>query len=645
MTKGSRKQKHIPQDVSVFINKKVNWSIAESAIYVAGLALFWLKPLLQGLSYGNLDPSFIYGVEKAALERISFGNHFIATYGPFSYAVNNFLPQDVIRTMIWQIVAVFAAGVGIYLFSKLYLSEIGKVKYFLNLILMLSLSLAIPEWFYLNTFLIYLFIYIRAPQSLKNYLRILLPLASALLMLTKFTEGAASIAALVFAEAFANLKRNEDIKLRLKNLAFVIFIYLVFLTVIAFILGTTDIVSYLVANIRMSNGFQDAMSSITPMTSVGAKFAAAGFIIFFIWIVVTFKEKALNYSFLLPVFYIVWKYSIVREDGHILTLVAVLPTLVLLVYALNIKNKWHDGVFAVLVLGCAVIAIWGAQIPFSEFQANLSNPINNIQTHGLLHFFEIHKEEETWKVQTNAGLSNAHLPSSMIKLIGNQGVDIYPWEASLIYANNLNWHNRPSPFSFESYTPQFDEDNANFFENNGPPFIIWHSFSIDGVSGIDGRTDLWDEPNTLKVILAKYKYVSSTSQFILLERISHPTQSPNFIDNGAPVHIGVGSAVVPQTNNLECVNISIKDNVREKLKTLLVRERPFNINLLYSDGTHRYLRFVRETANDGLLINQLPRSWSQLISLLEYHQTTDRVDQFAVIAEPSTTVSFYNCLK
>jgi hypothetical protein len=101
-------------------------------------------------------------------------------------------------------------------------------------------------------------------------------------------------------------------------------------------------------------------------------------------------------------------------------------------------------------------------------------------------------------------LRRARLPGSMRRIIGEASVDVYPWNASYVRANQLTWVNRPLPASFNAYTPALDVLNATFFRSDRrPAFLIWHS-SLGGLLSIDDRHLFWDEPRTLQAIVDHY---------------------------------------------------------------------------------------------------------------------------------------------
>lgn len=623
---------------------KVPW-IIHSGIYSIIFGVFWLRPILQTLSYA-LDPSFIYGVEKAAINHISFGNHFIATYGPLGYAAQNFLPQEVGRTMIWQILTCIAVGFGVYIFSRLYLKNGSSYKVgFFALLLLLALSLSNNEWIYLNVFILYLFIYIKVDRRYRQYLMVGLTILASLLSLVKFTVGFGSIAALLIAIAFGT--SGETLKQKLKNLAVTVVVYTAALSLLGYWLGITNAFTYVTSGIGISNGFSNTMSLITPATAIATKFVLAVFVIFIAWVLIKSKHNFWRFSFLLPPLYIVWKYAVVRQDGHILVILYTIPPLVVMFIFTIKKILLSDALLFILILlccltGAAINGVRGAGYGYSVLKSIALTPLTNIQSYQFVKFWEINSEEHSWQVQTNINLGAATLPAAMRRTIGSSGVDIFPYDADIVLANSLTWSPRPSPFSFETYEPQFDKDNAQFFNTNGPKFIIWHGSGGSGVDEIDGRYVLWDEPMTLQSILNHYKYVASNSEFILLERLSNPqVASEHVLTN--KIDIGSGWSAVPKSTGLVCADIYINNTLPQAIKGLILRERPFFIKLRYSNGSTLTYRFVRETATDGLLVSPVPTNWADLISFLQNKESSDSVKAIGIVGEPSAAVRYLSC--
>ena len=347
-----------------------------------------------------------------------------------------------------------------------------------------------------------------------------LTLLASVLTLVKFTVGFGSIAALLMVMVFSI--SDESIKQKLKNLTITLVIYAATLSLLGYWLGITNIITYITSGLGISNGFSDAMALIFPITSMATKIVLTSLALLAVWVLIKSRHHLWRYSFLIPPLYIVWKYAVVRQDGHILVILYMLPPLIVMfIYSLK-KPLISDAIiFMSILIGC-LLAAWANGTSYTTFRNIVYAPVTNIQTYQFVKFWDINSQRQTWYTQTTANLQSAKLPASMRRLIGNSGVDIFPFNTDIVYANNLTWDPRPSPFSFETYTPKFDAENANFFNTDGSKFIIWHSFGGNGLASIDGRNVLWDEPMTLQSILEHYQYVAGNSEFILLERLNNP---------------------------------------------------------------------------------------------------------------------------
>jgi hypothetical protein len=114
--------------------------------------------------------------------------------------------------------------------------------------------------------------------------------------------------------------------------------------------------------------------------------------------------------------------------------------------------------------------------------------------------------------------NNNKIPNSIIEKIGTKTVDIYPWNAQLLFENNLNFSPRPVFQSYTAYTPYLEEKNFEFYNSysKAPEFVIYEYLAIDG------RYPLYDEPKVNLCLLKNYNPVElfdfQDRKFILLQK-------------------------------------------------------------------------------------------------------------------------------
>ena len=625
--------------------KRWVWLSVPPMVWSAVYGLLWLKPRLFSLSYNHLDPSYIYGVQRAAEQHEAFGQQFVSNYGPLSYAIINFLPEKLVGLTLWHLAAVLAAGCGAYWFCRLYTAA-NWTRPLAGALLLFALALAGPEWLYLDLFLLYAFIYLKLPvaSAAKRRLLYALVAVSMLYALMKFTIGLVSISGVGLIVLSEHVPGREVIKARVIYLAKIMLAYVVGLGIVGYLLGVKNVVAYGLSSFQVASGFSGAMGINDPHLALATKYIGILFVLVLAWLVVKFKKDMKYYLFLLPALYIVFKYCVTRQDGHVLAILQVVVALAVLIYFLQRQLKASDGIFLGLILGVAAMALWTNYTDFRVVNTALVAPITNVQQGQAAEFLRLGKQKQQWRTETAAWLQTAKLSADMRAKIGTAPVDIFPWETVIAEANDLNWHNRPSPYAFETYTPALDTMDETFIRTKGPTYIIWHRFGENGALGIDGRQLLWDGPKTMDTMLRYYDVVDADQGFMLLQRRAAPLPDSTKVLAKAT---GDGWVKVPQSDGLVCANVAIQATLKQSISKALLRERPFFIDATYADGAVREFRFVRETAVSGLVVNPLPYDWNSLVSTLQ-HETltadaTDRITQLRVSNEPTATITFTPC--
>ncbi len=221
-------------------------------------------------------------------------------------------------------------------------------------------------------------------------------------------------------------------------------------------------------------------------------------------------------------------------------------------------------------------------------------------------------------------ISENELPVSIIDSIGSSSVDVYPWDYSVIPANELNWQPRIVINSYASYTTWLDKQNANHFDSEkAPEFMIWEfnkvSSDINGgnLNSIDNRYLLNDEPNTIISLLKNYKYWQTSGKFIVLKKRNKPLSLKN--ENSGHLLSTWGKWIkVPETNNgLLRAKLKFNKSFREILKSFFYKDQQFWIYLKLGNGLIHKYRIVPNNAIDGIWINPYIFNRSKLYEVKE----------------------------
>ena len=580
--------------------------------------LFVLSPRLINLSYGLVDPSFNYAFNKAAAERLAFGSGFITTYGPLGYLISTYLPQYIYNVSIWIILYSVFLSAGVYLIVKYY-TKISNVILRLTLTTGLIYIFSITnegnslEWNLISLFLLYCFLFLKFNYKKRLLLSCVLSIFAAIFLLIDYTIGSLAISTLFILALFSTSKQwRKKAELLFIDLG----TFLTTFLILGSFLGIKNFIDYIKTGIILSNGFSEAMPFFNNGTVLATILLALCLIIIFLW-ASHYKERKfyIKYTFILPSLFIIWKYSVVRQDSHLMASVLVIwPLTALIFFSKESAKKKIPILLIIVALSMGSVLFNGVSTSGPSLLSEIYSPIRNVINIDPINFFRFSHQKKLWSRQSKNLLRNAVIPRSMKKEIKNSGVDIFPWETDIIAANNLTWQPRPSPFSFESYNPYFDNANSRYYNSiKAPKFIIWHN---TGVKSIDYRYLLWDEPKTLRTILRNYNVIDYSNRFMLLKK-SMKTQKAN-IKRVETIKTQWGKWItIPSTtaDSEEFAKIFVNRDFISKATSILLRSDVFQIQLRNNRTSIRY-QFVLENGPQGFLINNLPLSWKELISLM-----------------------------
>ncbi len=582
-------------------------------------ALFSLSPKLRGLSFG-LDPSYLYGVNKAGADGLSFGDQFISTYGPLGYLIANYLPDNIAKVSLWWVAYSAAVGTGIYAFCAMYLADRPR-KWLAALVLLYafgaSLGASDVSWTYLLVFLLYCFLYLKMPASRRPMMIVGLAIVAGVFSLAKFTLGLGSLLALLALCGFDN---RVVIRERTRLLGLAGAVYVLSFVGLGLLMNINDFVAYIRSARILSANFGSAMSYFDPETAAATWLTVIVIALIIAWPLREGRSRAIRYAFLLPPLYILWQYCVSRQDQHLEAILQAGVPLALLFYFSRKERTQRDMVSVMLVIFFASLAMWANKLAFHQRYAFIvTAPITNIKDGEFISFFKIGQQKRDWTVQGANQLAKSRIPDSMRAMIGGRDVDVFPWEASVIAANNLKWNNRPSPFSFQSFDPYFDNANADFLASGkAPQFIIWHSVGNTGIDGLDGRHILWDEPRTVRTILAHYEFIENNDKFMLLKKRQTPLNMREEKIAARKQDLSQGNVTLPETQGaMILARIDVKKGLSDKIVSQFIRGKQYYITLQDTRNKNSQYRFVPENGSQGILVGCLPKNWDDLIQLMQ----------------------------
>ncbi|MDD3687419.1 MAG: hypothetical protein PHE56_11695 [Bacteroidales bacterium] len=333
-------------------------------------------------------------------------------------------------------------------------------------------------------------------------------------------------------------------------------------------------------------------------------------VLFFIFTMLTFvnKEKRSLFFGLLAFFclFAVWKHGMARQDTHHVNGMTSFVIIVFTVYNLfSQTNRIKNLVFSVLAIFALTFNNQNAlyyQTP-SVIINKSNNFIEFVSQYNLL-------QEKNNEI-SNKLIAKNKLSDSVLNIIGQSNVDVYPWDYSIIAANNLKWKPRVVIQSYAAYTGWLDKQNAEYIASDkSAEFIIWHSVDISfGMNGgtlnsIDFRYLLNDEPQTIVELIRCYKTVYSDQNVILLQKRETKLEVETSVSEKADYTWNQWIDVPDyEAGSLQRAKLQFDKSFAQSLKSFTFRDEQFWILMELSSGEIHKYRIVPKNAVYGLWLN------------------------------------------
>jgi len=204
------------------------------------------------------------------------------------------------------------------------------------------------------------------------------------------------------------------------------------------------------------------------------------------------------------------------------------------------------------------------------------------------------------------------------RMIGNESVDVLPWDIDLIWAYRLNWDQRPVLESYSAYDAYLDSiDSAHFIGPSRPAYVLYQ------LTSIDDRYPAFDEPLTLQALLRAYTVqqaagvaTGSQGDFLLLRSSALPPPIHPQPQGTACVTLGVVLPVPQVTGRVVFADVALGYSLRgDVLKALLKPSYPTVQFTLANGDKSGVFRWVQAQGGSGLLANAYVANDAQMAAL------------------------------
>lgn len=321
------------------------------------------------------------------------------------------------------------------------------------------------------------------------------------------------------------------------------------------------------------------------------------------------KETRLAWLWMLLPLFGAWKHGMTRGDNpHVLGFLAVMTIAVLIVFFVARETKlvfWISGLSALsfFSLYMATTAKYNDFAP--QLDLALVKPYNFYR---LLDRSQVSKSiNDSICLELN---KTDRLPDSLIRLIGNKSVDVFPCNQSIIAMNKLNWSPRPSIHSYASYTSWLDRKNADYYDSDrAADFFIWQTDMMGGRYGsIDQRYVLNDAPQALLRFYCNYQLIYRDQKLALYRKrtMALPLVQTEIIKDLSITFGEWFPAPVPGTaNEVIRVKAAIKPSFTGRLRSIFYKGISTGIEYELMNGETLIHKITPKNAADGLWLNPL----------------------------------------
>jgi hypothetical protein len=316
------------------------------------------------------------------------------------------------------------------------------------------------------------------------------------------------------------------------------------------------------------------------------------------------KGKIFGFLFALSLF-AVWKYGMAREDYyHALTYLYFIVASMILFLIYNHQKRTIN-----------IPVVFVALVLFAANMKNVENPqplvINYSGIGNFIRFVSSFRQiKEASEKQNTLNIVSNRLPETVRNQIGNASIDIYPWDYTIIAANQLNWSPRPVIQSYAAYTSWLDKKNAiHFRSSNAPEYFIFGLNNITSdlnggkLVSIDNRYLLNDEPLTMIELIRNYLRIYYDENFLVYQKRVQPLEVNSELTKTQSSGWNEWIAVPNDTNRLIRLKVHIDRSFLGKAKSFLYKDELYYMYFKTADGSILKYRIVPQNAEDGIWIS------------------------------------------
>ncbi len=571
------------------------------ALLMVSIAVF--VPFSPKMPRESLDPSWIYGMNEALAQGMSFGKDIIFTFGPYASIYTQTYHPATDQLMLW---------------GALYLAVSFSVVAYLNFRLAgwplkIALLAVLSAVMYSRDALFFFYPLLLGVQVYRW------TITSDSKKLTGWNDIALTVALFAPFGLFPLIKGS----LLIACAAIAIFS----ITLLAkkgqwklcLLVGATPLVSLIIfwtLSGQQLTGLTDYFAGMTPIISGYTEAMATSgdpkeYILYTMAVVVLIGfllreapgstyDKSVVVLIFLCILFLAFKAGFIRHDGH-----AIISGTMILLGALLAGTLLTAHSSFVLLFACLVV--WG-YIDSAHIKTSTGKIKENVRNtsrawSGLKQRIKAPEVlTKTFEDRVNELNKRGAIP----KLKGS--VDIYSYDQSYLIASGNKWNPRPILQSYSAYTPSLIEKNkAHLLGEYRPDNIIFK------VQPIDGRLPSLEDGASWPALLSNYEPASVSSGYLYLKSRNASNQSfeqPRKMGEGV---YSLGEQInLPNSDAPLFLKVNIGKSFTGTILNTLFKPSLLAIKLTMHNGVVRDYRIVAGMSESGFIVSPLIENTEEL---------------------------------
>ncbi|MEA2012785.1 MAG: hypothetical protein U9O87_06850 [Verrucomicrobiota bacterium] len=372
----------------------------------------------------------------------------------------------------------------------------------------------------------------------------------------------------------------------------------------------TNFFLWFYGGLQLSSGYSSAMSLKGPSEELllaAICIVSFGIVLFINYFYSKDTDRYLFLILFLPMF-LFFKHGFVRQDAHVFSFFSSY-VLLLCTTAIFINSEIVFKRFILLVcIGCL------AYISISDERHCILSGYDRILGKQSFHItkkmFNYKETLKDLKHKSRKNLEYTRLKNSFVDNYQRNKFtfDSIPWLTSIIFTNNYAWQPAPIFQHDVAFTHYLDNKNAQHYLSKNSADIVICCFQA-----MNKKHLLWSTPATWKNILLNYYPINIIHKKNLLILKKLPDIKKPKMKTIKTLIIEKNEWLpIPSNEKKIFLKTKLKYNIKGLLSKNLFRVPPVYIQVIFSKKKIKKWRIIPEVMENGILINPIPDSLSEL---------------------------------